>query len=400
MSSRNTSQHPAVVTRGYSLWARLGEDGAASFDAAGRLLTARLGDRFIRRGLDGTVIELRRDAASPWPWTAQRLASTDDLLDTVGHHLERAGRAPLPTGARPRLERALAGLADGYQADRRAFTATLGSVPIVPSNHARCVYVRLTEGCQYDACTFCSLYSGTPFRTRPLDEFRRHVQAVLAYFGDGAGVRPSIWVGDASALEATAAGFAAALDVLHEEIRIAPAGGDGHLFKGGDPRLFEGIYAFADVPRAARLDPDEVVALARRGVRRLYLGVESGHDPLLRRLRKPHAREQVVEAVRRLRAGGIASGVILMVGAGGREMAAPHRAASAALIAELDLGRDDFVFLSPLDETSRSPGPVAGDDPLTEHELAAEVRAVRTALRQANGPYLRIADYQLDSFVY
>jgi hypothetical protein len=44
---------------------------------------------------------------------------------------------------------------------------------------------------------------------------------------------------------------------------------------------------------------------------------------------------------------------------------------------------------------------VGGDEPLSEAELAREVRLVRQAIRAAVGrPSMRIADYGLENFVY
>jgi hypothetical protein len=396
---------PELVSHRFSLWTRLGGRGAASFDASGRLLTLKLDRRYLRRGLDNSLLELTRDSGGPWPYAARRLDRCHDLCRLLLEQLQTLESVADTPRSRTLLRRAMEGLRDGYRSDSESFRRVVGPVPIVPPDNARSVVLRLTEGCAYNRCSFCSLYRDTAFRTRGPAEFAAHVDQVLDYFGEGAGMRPGVWIGDASALEAGTQGFAEALEILRRRVRIQdgpPGQRDLHLFKGEDPFVFEGVYAFSDVPRTARLDPEHGRRLARLGVRRLYMGVESGHAPLLRRLAKPHTPDQVREAVRRLHASGIAAGIILLVGAGGLEFARAHRQDSASLVGSLDLGPDDFVFLSPLDRDSRASGaPVAGEQVFGEQELAQEVRDFRAAVRAAADPRrLRIADYQLECFVY
>lgn len=381
MSSTMDPLH--LVAHPHALWTRLGADGAASFDAAGRLMTWREGALYFRRGLDNTILEMRRDARGPWPWATRRIAGDSKLYHGLLARISRL--QPDSARAEVYLDRARRGLEDAYRADARAFAAAIGPVPIVPPNHARSVVVRLTEGCAWNRCTFCSLYTRLPFRVRSTGEFRDHVRGALAYFGEGLGVRPEVWVGDASLLEAGADAAVAALAALKDELR---------------PAERPAVVAFSDVPNAARLASDAARELARLGVRRLYLGVETGHGPLARDLAKAHRPDQVVEAVHRLHAAGIGAGIILMVGIGGKTLAAAHRRDSALLLTQLDLGGEDFVFLSPLDTQSRQ-GPLAGAEPFSEAELAHEVRAVRQDIRAAVArPSLRIADYGLDNFVY
>ena len=59
MAVNSGSNKPSVVARRFSLWASLGDDGAASFDATGRLLGYRRGRSFFRRGLDNRLLRLR-----------------------------------------------------------------------------------------------------------------------------------------------------------------------------------------------------------------------------------------------------------------------------------------------------------------------------------------------------
>lgn len=392
----------AYVARGHTLWARLdGGDGAATFDGEGRLLTARLGHDYFRRGLDNQVVKLTRRAGSPLPWSIARLDRGDELFAAVRRRLPAPDAGTTPR-ARALAARAALGLEAGFAADARRFAAVVGPVPVLPPNHSRAVVVRLTEGCAWDACRFCTLYSDVPFRVKSGDEFRRHVRAVLDYFGAGAGMRRSIYVGEASLLEAGVDCAIAALEILNQEVRVhaePPSAAGAGSSKDSDLHAFEGLYAFSDVKRAAALAPADAARLAALGLRRLYLGVESGDDEVLRSVHKPHRAGDVGAAVRSLHRGGIGAGIILLVGPGGRTRRARHREATVALLATAGIDRRDFLFLSPLDARASS-GASGGGDPLGPHELAEEVAILRRELKAALGADIRIADYQLDAFVF
>lgn len=390
---------PAVVARRFALHAR-GEKGAtATFDAEGRLISFRLGGAHFRRGLDGTVVRLTPGGpGSGAPWRAQRAARPEgvlaDLRDSLGDLEQRAQTA----AARRTAGRAAHGLAERWATDMHRFRDVLGCVPIVPPLHVRSVVLRLTEGCGYGRCRFCTLYETVPFRVREPDEWRAHVEAVLDWFGDGAGLRPSLWIGDASILEAGIGPLLGALETLRERVTIMPADVPrGSLYD--DPLAFEGMYAFADVPRAAQLLAQDAAALADAGVRRLYLGLESGHVPLLRRLRKPHDGRRVREAVERLHAGGIAVGVVVLVGAGGAAFEHLHHDDTVALVGDLGLGAGDLVLVSPLDDHARA-GASAGEQPLDGVALAAATQRLSRDLVAAVPREVRVTDYGLDGFVY
>ncbi len=394
---------PDVVARRFALCTRGADGSTATFDAEGRLLSFRLDGVHFRRGLDGTIVRLvPRGAHAPSPWSVRLECDPAAVLTRLAAALgDLAQRASGPR-ARRFAVRAMDGLAAGWESDVRRFREVLGCVPIVPPLHVRSVVLRLTAGCAYGRCRFCTLYERVPFRVRGAQEWRAHVAAVLDWFGAGAGLRPSLWIGDASLLEAGDALLAEALSALRECVTILPASPSARAAAAGpcdDPRVFEGIYGFADVPRAAALSSTTAAALAEGGVRRLYLGLESGHAPLLRWLRKAHDGSRVAQAVRRLHDAGIGVGLVVLVGAGGRDFEEAHRRDTVALLAALGLRRGDVVLVSPLDEHARA-GAAAGDEPLGEAALAAATERLTAAAEAVLPRGVRAADYGLEGFVY
>ena len=75
----------------------------------------------------------------------------------------------------------------------------------------------------------------------------------------------------------------------------------------------------------------ELLALKNAGLSQLYIGPESGHDKVLKKLVKGATAADHIEAAAKARAAGMKMSVIFLLGAGGLDLSAEHSAASAAL---------------------------------------------------------------------
>jgi hypothetical protein len=91
------------------------------------------------------------------------------------------------------------------------------------------------------------------------------------------------------------------------------------------------------------------------GLRRVYIGLESGHEPLLAWLRKPSTAAEMTEAVARMKAAGLQIGVIVLLGAGGRRFDAGHVRDTAAALNAMPLDGDDIIYFSPFQPDPAAP---------------------------------------------
>ena len=122
--------------------------------------------------------------------------------------------------------------------------------------------------------------------------------------------------------------------------------------------------------------PDEWAELAARGLRRVYIGMESGDDGLLRWLRKPGTVADVNDAVSLLKRAGIAVSVIIMTGIGGQRYAEAHVCGTITALNAMPLGAGDLVYFSPFVARPGSEyGSLAESEhvqPLSDAEIAAQ----------------------------
>jgi radical SAM superfamily enzyme YgiQ (UPF0313 family) len=79
-----------------------------------------------------------------------------------------------------------------------------------------------------------------------------------------------------------------------------------------------------------------LVSLREKGLRILYLGLESGSDEVLQRIHKGSTAAEMIEAVRHAQAAGIRVSVIALLGLGGPELSAAHAEATGRAVSAMD----------------------------------------------------------------
>jgi radical SAM superfamily enzyme YgiQ (UPF0313 family) len=162
-----------------------------------------------------------------------------------------------------------------------------------------------------------------------------------------------------------------------------------------------GIYAFLDAFTGTRKSEEDYRALAERGLRRVYIGLESGHDPLLEFVRKPGQARDAIETVQAIKAAGIHVGVIVLIGLGGERFAADHTRDTIDVLNQMQLDTGDLLYFSDLVEEPDTPYPVLatqqGIRTLTSAERATQRTAIRNGLQPCGA---KISHYDVREFVY
>ncbi|MBN1200360.1 MAG: radical SAM protein [Anaerolineae bacterium] len=363
-----------------------------SFDRAGRLLSVFIDGRSCQRTLDHRLLErgapgARRRELPP----DERAALLDHAFANLRDLADVVPRLDLPPDERRDLAGALALVLafgpDRLTADGEAFRALYKPVSILPPDQYLALVLQATEGCSWNRCTFCGLYRDRPFRIHTPDSFRAHCVRVRDFFGAGLSLRRGIFLADANALVIRQPQLRALFEIAQDVFGLP----DG-------PRP---VYSFISTFDVARKAPEDWADLRALGLRRAYIGLETGDDALLQFLNKPGRVQDAIEAVRALRAGGVAVGVIVMAGIGGDRFAADHVAHTVQAIRAMNLGVDDLVYLSNYVPAPGTEYPdqaaAAGIRALSEDEITAQLAALQTALREAL-PGVRVAPYRVEGF--
>ncbi|MEM0123366.1 MAG: radical SAM protein [Conexivisphaerales archaeon] len=265
-----------------------------------------------------------------------------------------------------------------------------GEIPIVPPDQYFPVYLQATVGCYWNQCTFCNLYRGKKYSVRNPDEFREHLSDVKEFFGRGLSARRGVFLGDANSIILNQDLLRNDLLLIQEELRLP-------------------VYSFVDSITTQKVKTaEDLLEISRLGVRRIYLGLETGSGEVLKLLTKPidlsSAGNLIIDAKR----AGISVGIITLAGAGGKKYYREHVEKTAEFISHLPLDRNDIVYISPLyiyqalpyAEISHQVGELSRYE---EEEQAVILKSlINEKYRLLNGSELRapVAPYDLVESIY
>jgi len=373
-----------IVPRGDATVASPDAEHVYSFDLEGRPLSWFERGRLYKRSLSSEVVGRERDCGERARWRVPE-AEAREIFGRILARVAEAPADPLGREARDRLDRILSWSPERLIAERSRFERAYRPIAILPPDAYLSIVVQATFGCSWNRCTFCSFYQDRPFRARTPGELDDHLAAVDDLLGRGAVLRRSIFLADGNALILSN-------DRLREMLSASR-------------RRFEGrpVDAFVDVFGGERKSPAEWEELRALGLRRVHVGLETGHDPLLRWMNKPGSAEEALEVATAVHRAGLALSVIVMVGAGGDRFAAAHESDTLALLSRLPLGRGDIVYLSPFVEHDGSEYArlAAAEEiaPLEPSDLQAAYGRFREAVREMH-PSSKVTRYDIREFVY
>ena len=227
-----------------------------------------------------------------------------------------------------------------------------------PPSEADSLLVQATVGCPHNLCTFCMVYkSGIKFKVRPVKEIKADLDEAAADYGSR--VRTLFFpAGNTIAMPAPSL----AEICRHSHTRFP------HLDR---------ITVYGSSHYIHRKGADQLNLLAQAGLGRIHVGVESGDDAILARIRKGATATDHIAAGQLARAAGIEINAYVILGIGGRDLSESHARQTARVINEM---QPDVVRLRtfvPKVNTPLLADVQAGRfQMLSPHEVLAETRAL------------------------
>lgn len=198
-----------------------------------------------------------------------------------------------------------------------------------PPSEAMSLLVQATVGCPHNKCSFCMVYKrGPAFAVRPTAEIIADLRAARAELG--ADVRTLFLPAGNSLAMPTAA--------LEAVCRAA-----GELF----PHL-ERITTYASVPAILAHGAEGLARLRAAGLKRLHVGLESGHDPTLARVKKGCDSARQAAAGRMALAAGLELNLYLLLGLAGPADSLAHAAATAQVVNRINQAGEPSLRLRTL----------------------------------------------------
>jgi radical SAM superfamily enzyme YgiQ (UPF0313 family) len=183
-----------------------------------------------------------------------------------------------------------------------------------PPSEADSLIMPLTEGCSWNRCAFCEMYTDPQKRFRARDE--DEVLAGIRQLGEQAASHTirRVFLADGDAMMLPARRLLAVLTAIREYL----------------PSVRR-VSSYCLPRNLQKKTMAELTALAEAGLALVYVGAESGDDTVLARVEKGETFASTQEALDKLQQAGIRRSVMILNGLGGRRFSALHARHSAEL---------------------------------------------------------------------
>ena len=184
-----------------------------------------------------------------------------------------------------------------------------------PPSEADSFIIRVMRGCSYNACAFCGMFKDVPLQVLPLEEVLRGMEADAREMGQFLPLITSLYLegGDPLALPAPHL-----LRIMEHARQCFPA--------------LSRIACYASARSIMGKTTEDLALLAQAGLRRVFVGLESGSDAVLARIHKGCSRSDLLRASQKLDLAAIENDVSLMLGIGGPELSRRHALETADLL--------------------------------------------------------------------
>ncbi|WP_439133937.1 radical SAM protein [Pseudomaricurvus sp.] len=182
-----------------------------------------------------------------------------------------------------------------------------------PPSEARSLILQVTNGCSWNKCTFCEMYTQTQkrFRPKPVEELEEQLKSLRAA---GYPVR-RVFLADGDAMTLSTRRLKEILELIH---RYYPE--------------VQRVSSYCLPRNLKKKSVEELTELRELGLSLMYVGCESGDDEVLRLVEKGESFDSSLQALDKIKAAGMKSSVMILNGLGGVDLSEQHAVNSARLM--------------------------------------------------------------------
>ncbi len=231
---------------------------------------------------------------------------------------------------------------------------------IRPPSEWNSIILQVTVGCSHNRCTFCGAYRDKQFRIKKQAEIDQDLEFAARYCKR----QRTVFLADGDALV-----------IPHQQMVL--------LFEKIRRQLpwVRRISLYANCRDILARSDEQLAQLKELGLGRIYMGLESGHDPTLAAVEKGANAAEMIRAGRRVRRAGLFLSVSCLLGLAGRQHSLAHAAATAEILRAMEPSQIAILTLMILDNTELAARQKTGGFILPDRqELFAELRALVAGL--------------------
>jgi radical SAM superfamily enzyme YgiQ (UPF0313 family) len=188
--------------------------------------------------------------------------------------------------------------------------------PYRPPSEAYSLLLRVTRGCPWNKCLFCSMYKTIPFEKRLLGEIKDDIETAATLYTSSV---KSVFIGDSNNLVVKTEDLCEILRLLHVSF----------------PQL-ERITTYARAKTIAKKDLTQLQQLRDAGLVRLHVGLETGDAKTLQFIKKGATPDEMIEAGMKAKEAGFELSFYVLLGIAGIQRWKEHADATALVLNKVD----------------------------------------------------------------
>jgi radical SAM superfamily enzyme YgiQ (UPF0313 family) len=236
---------------------------------------------------------------------------------------------------------------------------------IRPPSEAFSILLQVTLGCSHNKCTFCGTYKDKRFTIK--DD--RIILSDIRFASRHMKRQDRLFLMDGDALIIPQKRLMWILERINEYLPWVRR---------------VGLYANAKSIKMKSLD--DLIELRENGLGILYLGVETGDDRVLKKIRKGSSAESFIDTGKKVKEAGIKLSVTVLLGIAGKERSLQHAGATGGLLSEMDPDYVGALTVMLIPGTPLYADSSAGNFELpTEKELLLELREMISQTNLSRG---------------
>ena len=180
-----------------------------------------------------------------------------------------------------------------------------------PPSEAKSLIFQVTLGCSFNECSFCDMYRSKEYSERSWEEVKSEIDLMAKTLPD----TTRIFLADGDALNLSTDYMIKIVKYVYQKF----------------PKL-ERVSCYAMPMNLLKKTPEELDLMNKAGLDRLYLGIESGNDIILKKVTKGATQKTMIKSCNKAKDAGFTLSCMVILGLGGTKYTKENAVDTAKVI--------------------------------------------------------------------
>jgi len=180
-----------------------------------------------------------------------------------------------------------------------------------PPSEAKSLIFQVTLGCSFNECSFCDMYRSKEYSERSWEEVKGEIDLMAKTMPD----TTRIFLADGDALNLSTDYMIQIVEYIYQKF----------------PNL-ERVSCYAMPMNLLKKTPEELNMMNKAGLDRLYLGIETGNDIILKKVTKGATQSTMIKSCNKAKAAGFSLSCMVILGLGGSKYTKENAVDTAKVI--------------------------------------------------------------------